>query len=110
MKKIISSFLIFLVAATFISCEGEDEMPTFKMIATIDKIGEKIEVTVTEAEYAEGVYWLVISDLTEFEDLQGNSIDISKFSIGDNIEITYNGQVMMSYPPQVAALKIKKQN
>ncbi|MBO5879293.1 MAG: DUF3221 domain-containing protein [Clostridia bacterium] len=108
MKRIIGCFLILIIALACLSCEGESEVQTFKMKAKIDKIGEKIEVTVTEAEYAEGVYWLVIGDLTEFQDSDGASAHISDFSEGDFVEITYNGQVMMSYPPQIAALKIKK--
>ena len=108
MKKIISCILIFLVFAALVSCEGENEMPTFTMKARVDNIGDRIEVTVIEAEYAEGIYWLVVGESTEFTDKNGDKITQSELSVGDVIEITYNGQVMMSYPPQIAALKIKK--
>ena len=81
---------------------------SFVMKATVDSIDEKITVNVYEAEYAEGIYLIIYSQNTALLSSDGNRISISDLKIGDKIEITYNGQVMMSYPPQVAATKIKK--
>ena len=107
MKKAVISILIFFALVMMISCTGESEMNSFKMKARVDNIGDRIEVTVIDAEYAEGIYWLVVGDLTEYKDEDNSIIEKSDISIGDIVEITYNGQVMMSYPPQIAALEIK---
>ena len=86
--------------------DGE-KMNRFDMRAVVNAVSEKIEVEVIEAEYASGIYWVITSDSTVFLDRNGNEIKKSDIKAGDVVEITYNGQVMMSYPPQIVALKIK---
>ena len=81
---------------------------SFVMRAVIENIEDKITVNVYEAEYAEGIYLINFGESTVFSDSDGNAITVSELKVGDKIEITYNGQVMMSYPPQVAAKMIKK--
>lgn len=76
-----------------------------KMTATVDELGEKITVTVIESEYAYGVYW-VITGNDEFYNKNGEKISRDEICVGDTVEIIYNGQVMMSYPPQIVARKI----
>ena len=80
----------------------------FMMRAVIEKIEDKITVNVYEAEYADGIYLIIYGDSTVFLNADGGLISLCDLKVGDKIEITYNGQVMMSYPPQVAAIKIKK--
>ena len=88
--------------------EENSVKPEFKMKAEVISLGEKIEVNVYEAEYADGVFLLITDEKTGFEDAIANPILRSDISVGDHIEITYSGQIMMSYPPQVYAIKIQK--
>ena len=80
----------------------------FKMIATVTALDEKISVDVIEAEYASGIHWVIISDATAIVDGEGYGLTREDLKIGDRVEISYNGQIMMSYPPQIAAISIKK--
>ena len=95
-----------ICVSTLYSCTEGGE-PEFKMKATVTELSEKILVDVTEAEYAEGPFWIIISDTTEIVNSDGNKISRDEIKVGDEIEIIYNGQMMMSLPPQVAARKIK---
>ncbi len=90
------------------SC-GATPKNEFRLTATVTALGEKLEVDVTEGEYAEGIYWVIVSDMTEIYDREGNLISREDIAVGDKLEVTYNGQVMMSYPPQIAATKVKVQ-
>ena len=113
MKRIVSIAIMVLVLPLLFACGegGEDESMSndlFEMKATVNEVGEKIEVDVFEAEYASGIYWVISSELTKLLDKDGNEISKDDIKSGDTVIITYNGQVMMSYPPQVAALSIKK--
>ena len=84
----------------------EDE-PQATMVAEIVGIGEKIEVEVIEGEHgASGTYWVIVGEDTVFEDSDGSRISLASLQVGDHIKITYSGQVMMSYPPQIVAKKI----
>lgn len=124
MRKIFLLILLTLMLPSVFSCsafndsrDGQDgkndvtdgqKNDLFTMKATVKDVGEKIEVDVTEAEYAEGIYWIVTSTATDIRDQSENVIAKSDLSAGDFVEITYNGQVMMSYPPQVVAISIRK--
>ena len=89
--------------------EGDLNMnETFVMRAEIENIEDKITVKVYESEYADGTYLIIYGESTVFSTSDASSISVSDLKAGDKIEITYNGQVMMSYPPQVAAIEIKK--
>ena len=113
-KKLLSLCLACLALTPLFSCfdgagepEGYTPSDAFSMKATVERIGDRIEVNVTEAEYAEGPYWVITSDATVYLDRDGNAIARSDLKVGDTIEIFYSGQVMMSYPPQIVAKKIK---
>ena len=111
MKRKIIMLLNFIVLLLSVGAIGgcrapEPTPPEFRLTATVTALGEKIEVDVTEGEYASGIYWVIVSDLTEIYDSEGNKIGREKISVGDTLEIVYNGQVMMSYPAQIAARKI----
>ena len=113
MKRLFSIIILVLTLGMLCACRGGDDDKTadeggFKMIAEIKLVGEKIEVNVIEAEYAEGIYLIITSDITDFVDSNGKRIGKGDLAEGDTVEITYNGQVMMSLPPQVAATKIVK--
>ena len=106
MKKIIGFVIIMICLSSLFSCEEAGD-PKFTMKADVIELSEKILVDVTEAEYAEGEFLIIISDRTEIYDARGKKVSRDEISVGDKLIITYNGQVMMSYPPQVVALKIR---
>ena len=111
MKKKIYCLLLLLCALLLVACNGggtEEVMQNadFKMTATITEIGEKIGVNVTEAEYAEGPFFVITGENTAYVDRDGNTIKRTDLHVGDTVEIFYGGQVMMSYPPQVVAARI----
>ena len=88
--------------------EGESELKyDVKMTASIKAINEKIEVEVIEGDYgASGIYWVLTNENTDFTAKDGSVISKADLKVGDVIEIGYGGQVMMSYPPQIVAVKI----
>ena len=111
MKKKIYCLLLLLCALLLAACNGggEEEVmqkADYTMIATITEMGEKIAVNVTEAEYAEGPFLIITGEGTVYVDQNGAPIKRTDLRIGDEIEIFYGGQVMMSYPPQVVAARI----
>ena len=90
--------------------EEEKNMQGVKMTAIIKNVNTDtgLEVEVIEGEYgASGIYWVIISKDTVFADANGNRISKNSLKVGDTIEITYGGQVMLSYPPQIVAKKIQ---
>ena len=122
-KRILNILAVTLLAASLFSCslvggkdKGEDEPGEkieftegdFKMIATVTDLGEKIAVDVIEAEYASGIHWVIISDQTAIVTEDGYKLSRDDIKVGDKVEITYNGQVMMSLPPQIVAISIRK--
>ena len=114
MKKLGLLALLLILPMLFACGEtekGENEEPMsdgFKMTALVTALGEKIEVNVTESEYATGPFWIITSSETVFLGGNGDKISKDDLKVGDSISIIYNGQMMMSYPPQVVALKIIK--
>ena len=88
---------------------GEGKMDTtFSMTATvIEKNGDVIEVDVISAPYENsGTFWVRTHSGTEFFDSEGRSVSLSDIKVGDKVTVTYSGQVMMSYPPQIVAHSI----
>ena len=115
MKKILAFFLLLsLLAFTVVACdEGEtenNETPPseFEMTATVLELGEKILVEVTASEYAAGQYLVNVSDTALLLDGEGKKMERSDLAVGDTVKIWYTGQVTMSIPPQIIALKIQK--
>ena len=111
MKKIITAIAIVLLACVILactSCEEVEAVDGVKMTAVIKSINENIEVEVIEGEYgASGIYWVKIGSDAAIVNNNGVRITKSSLKVGDVIEITYSGQVMLSYPPQIVALQIK---
>ncbi len=108
-KMISGALMLMLAMCAFYACDGggDGEAPDgFTMKATVRAVREKIEVDVTEAEYASGIYEIIISDVTKIFDADGNELSRSAITEGSKLLITYNGQTMLSLPPQVVARKI----
>ncbi len=107
MKKTLISVSLLLAVLLLCACSAEAKPDgSFKMTATVTALGEKLEVEVIEAEYAEGKYLVITSNESEFYDADGKEISLSDLTVGDKIEIRYGGQVMMSLPPQILAARI----
>lgn len=111
LKFILFILIISVFAFSSISCENENEgdgtEPSFSMKARLVANSEKLEVDVIEAEYASGIFHVITSEETEFYKSNGEKIKKSDLVEGDVIIIEYSGQMMMSYPPQIVALKIR---
>ena len=71
-------------------------------IKSLDSEGQ-IDVEIIDSEVASGIYWVLISNETKFQNKSGNKISPDSLKVGDTIEITFSGQVMMSYPPRISA-------
>ncbi len=112
MKKFKFAIIIVLVISALTSCslfvKGDADMTEVKMTATIISIGEKLEVEVTESESGVlGPFWIITGIETKVYDSNGHRVPLSSLKVGDTVEITYGGQMMMSFPPQVVAKKIQ---
>lgn len=84
----------------------EQQGEEFVLKAVVNSVTDRLEVEVIESDYAFGVYWVLLNENTKYENTDGASISLSDIKPGDTIEITYGGQVMMSYPPQIVAWKV----
>jgi hypothetical protein len=86
-----------------------DSESGYKIKATVNSVSaDELEVTATEdSEDSFGVYRILTSAETKYEDKDGKAITLSDIKEGDVIMISYNGQVMRSLPPQVVAIKIQ---
>ena len=106
-KMLLNILALILCLGTVSGCKGASPMGnSFRLTATVTALGEKLEVNVTEGEYASGIYWVIISDETVIKDQDGVKRSRDDIAVGDTLGIVYNGQVMMSYPPQIVAREI----
>ena len=78
----------------------------FVMTAEVKYVGGRVEVDVISAEYASGIFHILVNEGTVILSSDGREITKQDLKAGDTVEITYNGQIMLSYPPQVVAHKI----
>lgn len=79
---------------------------SFVMEATVSEVGERILVEVTQSEYTSGPHFLIVTDQTAIKNESGKPLSKEAIRVGDLLTVIYNGQVMLSYPPQVVALSI----
>lgn len=105
MKKFLLILLSLILPCAFVSC-NKDEPGRVYMTATVTALTEKLEVEVTKSNYTSGTHLVIISDRTEIYNKNGEKVTRDAINIGDSLEIMYNGQVMLSYPPQIVAHKI----
>lgn len=83
---------------------GEDE---FFLEGIVKDNEEHLEIEVINSDYAFGIYWVLISPETKIYSENGDAISIKDIEKGDVLKIVYGGQVMLSYPPQIVAHKIR---
>lgn len=111
MKKYIVVVAFILLTCLLFACSvdgGNQNMEGVKMTAVIKNIDDKIEVDVIEGDYGvSGIYWVNVGSDTIYLNENGNRTIKTFLKVGDTVEIIYSGQVMMSYPPQIVALKIQ---
>ena len=86
----------------------EEKMDQFVLKGIVKGFNTHLEIEVIESDYAFGIYWVIVPKDTPVLDKNGDNIELSSLSEGDIVVVTYNGQTMMSYPPQIVALKIEK--
>lgn len=80
----------------------------FKAKVTSTDNPRLIEAEIVDSDVAFGIYWVLTSDATSYYGPDGDEIGREDISVGDTIEIVFSGQVMRSYPPQIAAKRIYK--
>ena len=85
--------------------EGE---AVFKAKVTATDNPRLIEAEIVDSDVAFGIYWVLTSDATSYYGPDGEETTREGICVGDTIEIVFSGQVMMSYPPQIAAKRIYK--
>lgn len=105
MRRLIVLLFIILSTPFLQNSRQEENMNEYKfyMTATITNIDEKISVNVISGEFAYGDYLIITGDDTQYSGVSSKE----QLQVGDTIKITYGGQVMMSYPPQVVAKNIE---
>lgn len=87
------------------SIKLEDGEVVFRgQVTSIDK--KEIQMEIVDSEIAFGIYRVLYNSETPFFGLDGQQITLSDIEIGDVIEVVFSGQVMQSYPPQIAAKRI----
>ena len=112
MKKLFNAIILVAVALLLFSCaptenSPDDQPAEYKLRGVVENLANKyVDIRITEAQYATGTYRILLDDTTKIYDKSGKSVSASAIQKGDSLEVTYNGQVMRSIPPQVVALKI----
>ena len=86
--------------------EGEQSMEGFVLKGIVIAINDKLEIEVIESDYAFGVYHVIVPNNIPITDANGNAITLADLVADDVVLISYNGQTMLSYPPQIVAHKI----
>lgn len=108
-KRIIRLAALLLSLTCLCACSsGNGETSDgVRMLARITALGDKLEVEVIEGDYgASGIFWVILSDATDIRSRDGSAVSRDALAVGDTVEITYGGQMMMSYPPQIVATAI----
>ena len=115
MKRLLKTLVLLLALTSLTSCGisgggttglGKDPVEGVKMTAKVTEVTDRLGVEVLESEYAFGPYLVHMGEKVKICSKSGEIISLSDIKEGDTVEITYSGQVMMSYPPQIVALQI----
>lgn len=85
--------------------DGENEPFVFK--GEVVELGESLSVEMEESEFSSGLYHVLTSEETLYFDENGTPLSRDDVKVGSVIEISFSGQVMLSYPPKIAAKSIK---
>lgn len=66
----------------------------------------EIHMEIVESDIAFGLYRVLVQSSTPFYDKDGKEITKDDLKAGDKIDVVFAGQVMQSYPPQIAAIRV----
>ncbi len=111
MKKFSLVLTIMLSAFLLLSCDksgAEPVIPEGKatMNGIVNDIGDNIIITVTDDLYKDQTMIVLVNGDTPYYFADGKKADKSSVKIGDAIEVSFSGQVMLSLPGQISAIKI----
>ena len=88
--------------------ESEQSVEGFILKGKVIAYNTHLEIEVVESDYAFGVYHVIVPQGTQILNKSGEQITPNELLPNDIVSITYNGQTMLSYPPQIVALSIKQ--
>jgi hypothetical protein len=89
--------------------QGEENMEKFVLKGIVIAINDKLEIEVIESDYAFGIYHVIVPNDIPITDKSGNAIALNDLKADDIVLVKYNGQTMLSYPPQIVAHGINLQ-
>ena len=114
MKRLLAFLVLITILASLTACntanaeggEVKNDGDDFYLTGIVKSVSDYVEIDVIDSDYAFGIYWVNISENTKLLDASGNAISLSDIKVWDTVEIVYNGQTMMSYPPKIVARRI----
>ena len=86
--------------------QDTDASPSVEMEATVTEVGKRLLVEVTKSEYTSGPHVVLVNESTVIQDASGTPLCAQSIKIGDKLTVLCSGQVMLSYPPQIVAIRI----
>lgn len=122
MKRILIILTVLCFAFVLFACGGNTDTQTNlstdttnmleneKIIlnGTVDKVNESsIEITIADNQNASGTYQVNVNSETLIYDKYGNKISLNQIEIDNTVEVSFNGQVTKSLPPQVNAIIVQ---
>ncbi len=102
------NLILGLTACSIFNGDKEVDLSNVKveMVAQILEINDTILVEIKKSDYLMGKCIIILHEDILYLSSNGSKISKSHLKVGDIIKISYGGQVMLSYPPQVVAYKI----
>lgn len=108
MKRIFRLFPLLLCLPLLFACSpapDDDGSPFLR--GTVTSFDGELAIEVSEGSHgAAGPYWVILGESTRYYGKDGQEIPRPELKSGQSLEVHYNGQVMLSYPPKVAALSV----
>ena len=86
---------------------SERQPSPYYFTGEVTALGNELCVLMDETQYSFGLYHIITSDTTQYFDKNGLPTNREAIQIGQRIEIAFSGQVMLSYPPKIAARSIR---
>lgn len=108
-KFLLSALLLplcLLVGCTSALGEGAHPAEEYTLIGRVTELGEHLLIEAEESETAFGPYLVHTPSTTAYTDAEGNPLRRADIAVGQRVKITYSGQVMLSYPPQIVAYSV----
>lgn len=111
MKRAVSILLIMMLVSSLCACAktNESRNKTFAariLLAGTNSLTVTPDVTTHEYKTSDTIVASLTSD-TVLTDTDGNAIDLSIFTTGTEVEITYDGTIGESYPARITAKVVR---